>query len=296
MEPFTIDEPLNPRNYCIVVVGIGGSGYKIIEHMQKAGNGCIELIAADIDHETEALKGSIEGADIVFITFGLGGTRSAKAPWIAKMAKDAGALVIGVVTKPFSFEGKRRKKAAELGLVAFKKEVDTLIVFPDDRFLEIIDPKLGIRDSFKIIDSYIADTIEGISGTILSSGDNDISLDLEDLQSVMSNRGVAFAGVGESSGEKAEYEAINEAFRFAPEESLSLKNVSGIIVHFTIHPEFRFMRLSAAMDIVHDSIGENAEIIFGTTTDDSLSVDFIRVMFVATGFQKRKMVAVNNVY
>ncbi len=223
MEPFSIEESTTLTGARIVAVGVGGGGGNMIGYMLKEAIPGIELIIANTDAQVlehgsaatkiqlgakltkglgagmkpevgkesalesyEDLSRALEGADIVFVAAGLGGgTGTGAAPIIAKIAKEVGALTIAVVTKPFSFEGKKRLKLAEDGLNELKNESDCIVVIPNDKLLSIIDPKLGIKESFKIVDSVLARAVSGTSGVILASGDNDINLDFADLQTVM---------------------------------------------------------------------------------------------------------------
>lgn len=332
MEPFSIEESTTLTGARIVAVGVGGGGGNMIGYMLKEQIPGIELIMANTDAQVleqgsaatkiqlgakltkglgagmkpevgkesalesyEDLSRALEGADIVFVAAGLGGgTGTGAAPIIAKCAKDVGALTIAVVTKPFSFEGKKRLKLAEDGLQELKNESDCIVVIPNDKLLSIIDPKLGIKESFKIVDSVLARAVSGTSGVILASGDNDINLDFADLQTVMSHRGLALMGVGEYKGENAAYEAIKNAIESPLLDNMSVNGALGVLVHFSMHPEFPFMELSAAMDVVHNSVDESADVIFGTTTDESLPKDFIRITLVATGFEKKAAQGINN--
>jgi len=332
MEPFSIEESTTLTGARIVAVGVGGGGGNMIGYMLKEQIPGIELIIANTDAQVleqgsaatkiqlgakltkglgagmkpevgkesaiesyEDLTRALEGADIVFVAAGLGGgTGTGAAPIIAKCAKDIGALTIAVVTKPFSFEGKKRLKLAEDGLTELKNESDCIVVIPNDKLLSIIDPKLGIKESFKIVDSVLARAVSGTSGVILASGDNDINLDFADLKTVMSHRGLALMGVGEYKGENAAYEAIKNAIESPLLDNMSVNGALGVLVHFSMHPEFPFMELSAAMDVVHNSVDESADVIFGTTTDESLAKDFIRITLVATGFEKKAAQGINN--
>ncbi|MDD2838485.1 MAG: cell division protein FtsZ [Sulfuricurvum sp.] len=332
MEPFSIEESKTLTGARIVAVGVGGGGGNMIGYMLKEQIPGIELIIANTDAQVleqgsaatkiqlgakltkglgagmkpevgkesalesyEDLARALEGADIVFVAAGLGGgTGTGAAPIIAKIAKEVGALTIAVVTKPFSFEGKKRLKLADEGLEELKKESDSIVVIPNDKLLSIIDPKLGIKESFKIVDSVLARAVSGTSGVILASGDNDINLDFADLQTVMSHRGLALMGVGEYKGDNAAYEAIKNAIESPLLDNMSINGALGVLVHFSMHPEFPFMELSAAMDVVHNSVDDGADVIFGTTTDEDFPKDFIRITLVATGFDKKAAQGINN--
>jgi cell division protein FtsZ len=332
MEPFSIEESTTLTGARIVAVGVGGGGGNMIGYMLKEAIPGIELIIANTDAQVleqgtaatkiqlgakltkglgagmkpevgkesalesyEDLAHALTGADIVFVAAGLGGgTGTGAAPIIAKIAKEVGALTIAVVTKPFSFEGKKRLKLAEDGLNELKNESDCIVVIPNDKLLSIIDPKMGIKESFKIVDSVLARAVSGTSGVILASGDNDINLDFADLKTVMSHRGLALMGVGEYKGENAAYEAIKNAIESPLLDNMSVNGALGVLVHFSMHPDFPFMELSAAMDVVHSSVDDSADVIFGTTTDENLPEDFIRITLVATGFEKKAAQSINN--
>jgi cell division protein FtsZ len=324
MEPFLIEEANNINGARIVAVGVGGGGGNMIGHMIKEGVTGIEMIMINTDaqvlHEAENaskiqigtkltkglgagmkpsvgkdsaienyddIRNALEGADIVFISAGLGGgTGTGAAPVIAQIAKEVGALTISIVTKPFGFEGRKRLKLAEAGLEELKKESDSIVVIPNDKLLSIIDRRLGLKDSFKIVDGVLAQAVSGTSGVILSSGENDINLDFADLQTVMSHRGMALMGVGEFEGENAAYEAIKAAIESPLLDNMSINGAMGVLVHFKMHPEFPLMEISDAMNVVHESAHEDAEVIFGTSTDETIPQNYIKITIVATGFEK----------
>ncbi len=326
MEPFKIVESELQRGARIVAVGVGGGGGNMIGHMLKEGISGIELIIANTDAQVldqsaaatkiqlgaqltkglgagmkpavgkdsalesyDSLREALSGADIVFIAAGLGGgTGTGAAPVIASIAKELGALTISVVTKPFMFEGRKRMKLAEEGLVELKESSDSIVVIPNDKLLSIVDRKLGMKDSFKIVDSVLAQAVSGTSGVILASGDNDINLDFADLQTVMSHRGMALMGVGEHQGENAAYEAIKAAIESPLLDNMSINGAMGVLVHFNMHPDFPMMELNEAMNVVHDSADEDADVIFGTSSDETLDVDFVRITLVATGFEQEE--------
>ncbi|MCX6074729.1 MAG: cell division protein FtsZ [Campylobacterales bacterium] len=332
MEPFSIQESITLTGARIVAVGVGGGGGNMIGHMLKEQIPGIELIIANTDAQAldkcsastkiqigvkltkglgagmkpdvgrdsalenfEDLARALDGADIVFVAAGLGGgTGTGAAPIIAKIAREMGALTIAVVTKPFAFEGRKRLQLAEQGLEELKNEADSIVVIPNDKLLSIIDPKLGLKESFKIVDSVLARAVSGTSGMILASGENDINLDFADLQTVMSHRGLALMGVGEYKGENAAYEAIKNAIESPLLDNMSITGALGVLVHFNTHPDFPLMELSAAMEVVHKSVDDSAEVIFGTTTHEDYPLDFIRITLVATGFEKKTAQGINN--
>ena len=153
---------------------------------------------------------------------------------------------------------------------------------------------MGIKESFKIVDSVLARAVSGTSGVILASGEDDINLDFADLQTVMSHRGLALMGVGEYTGDNAANEAIKNAIESPLLDNMSINGALGVLVHFNMHPEYPFMEISSAMEIVQKSVDDSAEVIFGTTTNKDLPIDFIRITLVATGFEKRAAQGINN--
>jgi len=324
MEAFIVNEAPTPSGARIIAVGVGGGGGNMIGHMINEGVSGIEMMLINTDAQVlneanaaskiqigakltkglgagmkpsigkdsalenyDEIREALDGADIVFISAGLGGgTGTGAAPVVAQIAKEVGALTISVVTKPFMFEGKKRLKLAEEGLVELKKESDSIVVIPNDKLLSIIDRKLGMKESFKIVDSVLAQAVSGTSGVILSSGENDINLDFADLQTVMSHKGMALMGVGEHEGENAAYEAIKTAIESPLLDNMSINGAMGVLVHFHMHPDFPMMELAEAMNVVHESAHEDAEVIWGTSTDDSIAENYIRITIVATGFEK----------
>jgi len=330
MEPFTVEETQNINGARIIAVGVGGGGGNMIGHMLQEDISGIEMLMINTDAQVlskqnaaakiqigekltkglgagmkpqigkdsalenyDEIKNALDGADIVFISAGLGGgTGTGAAPVVAQIAKEVGALTISVVTKPFAFEGKKRLKLAEAGLEELKKESDSIVVIPNDKLMSIIDRKLGLKDSFRIVDSVLAQAVSGTAGVILSNGQNDINLDFADVRTVMSNKGMALMGVGEFEGENAAYEAIRTAIESPLLDNMSIHGAMGILVHFSIHPDFPFMEMGDAMVVVQESAHEDAEVIWGTTTNEDLPVDYVKITIVATGFEQE--VTTNN--
>jgi len=324
MEAFSVEETTNVTGAKIIVVGVGGGGGNMIGHMIKEGVEGIEMIVANtdaqmLDHSKtctkiqlgakltkglgagmkpdigresalesyDEIRNALEGADIVFVAAGLGGgTGTGAAPVIAKIAKEIGALTISVVTKPFMFEQRKRMKVAMSGLDELKKESDSIVVIPNDKLLSIVDRNMGVKDSFRLVDSILSQAVSGTSGVILSSGENDINLDFADLQTVMSHRGMALMGMGTHKGENAAYEAIKSAIESPLLDNMTINGAMGVLVHFHMHPDFSLIEMNEAMNVIDESADEDADVIFGTTTDDTLELDYIRVTLVATGFEK----------
>ncbi|SMC09812.1 cell division protein FtsZ [Nitratiruptor tergarcus] len=324
MDAFNIEEKKRVTGANIKAVGVGGGGGNMIGHMVEEGIDGIELIVANTDAQAlstskahtkiqlgdkttrglgagmkpeigreaalesyDLIKEKLEGADIVFISAGMGGgTGTGAAPVIAQAAQEIGALTISVVTKPFKFEGRRRARLAEEGIHELKKESDSIVVIPNEKLLSIVDKKLGIRDSFKIVDDVLSRAVGGISGVILSYGENNINLDFADVQTVMSHRGLALMGVGEAQGENSAYEAIKSAVESPLLDNVSINGAMGVLVHFTIHPDYPLVDIGEAMDVVYESADEDAHVIFGTTTNENMAPDQVKITLIATGFEE----------
>jgi len=324
MEEFNITESTTSVHGAkIKAIGVGGGGGNMINHMIREGIEGIDLIVANTDAQAlaasiapykmqlginstkglgagmkpevgaeaakesfDSIKTMLEGADLVFISAGLGGgTGTGAAPIIAQAAKEVNALTVSIVTSPFKFEGRKRQKLAKAGLEELKKESDSIIVVPNERLLSIVEKNLGMRDSFRLVDNVLAQAVGGISNVILSHGANDINLDFADVKTVMSHRGLALMGVGESQGNSAAYDAAKTAIESPLLDNLSIDGAMGILVHFHIHPDYPLAEISEAMDIVEENADEDANIIFGTTTSEDIPLDEVKLTIIATGFE-----------
>jgi len=310
----------------IKAIGVGGGGGNMINHMANMSNGDISLIVANTDAQAlnssiapikiqlgvnatrglgagmvpekgkeaaiesfEEIKRTLEGSDIVFISAGLGGgTGTGAAPIIAKAAKEVGALTVSIVTSPFKFEGRKRAKLALSGLEELKEESDSIIVVPNEKLLSIGDKKMGLKESFKLVDDILAQAVGGISKVILSHGVNDINVDFADVETVMSHKGLALMGSGFGSGEQAAYDATKMAIESPLLDNVSIDGAMGVLVHFDIHPDYPITEIAEAMEIVYESAHEDVSVIFGTTTDANQVVDEVRITIVATGFEKKE--------
>lgn len=327
MGSFTVEEKRSTYGAKIKVVGVGGGGGNMIDHIirENGGNIEIDLIAANTDLKAldkslahtklqlgekktkglgagmmpevgkeaaqesyEEIKSALEYSDIVFIASGLGGgTGTGAAPVIAQIAKEVGALTIAVVTTPFPFEGKKRKKLADMGLEELKKESDSIVVIPNEKLLTLVDKKAGIKDSFKIVDDVLARAVNGMSTIVLGSGKSDINLDFADVKKIMQHRGMALMGVGEADGEEAAQEAIKNAIQSPLLNDMSINGAMGILIHFRFHPDCPLSDIHEAMAIVNEAADEDADIIFGTTSDESFENNTVQVTIVATGFKDK---------
>jgi cell division protein FtsZ len=310
----------------IKVIGVGGGGGNMINHMINEGIGEIDLIAANTDAQAldtskavtklqlgerqtrglgagmkpeigksaaeesyNEIKEALDGADMVFIASGLGGgTGTGATPIVAQAAKEIGALTVAVVTKPFAFEGRKRSKLALEGLENLKKETDSIVVIPNEKLLSIVDKNLGMKDSFKLVDSILSRAVGGMSSLLLSYGENDINLDFADVRTVMSHRGMAILGVGEAIGEEGAVEAVKNAIESPLLDNMTINGAMGVLVHFHIHPNFPLAQIQAAMDIIYDSAHEDSDVIFGTTSNDNFAENEVKITIVATGFAEEK--------
>jgi len=240
----------------------------------------------------EDIKNMLDGSDIVFISAGLGGgTGTGAAPIIAQAAKEVGALTVSIVTSPFKFEGRKRTKLAKEGLEELKRESDSIIVVPNEKLLSIVEKNLGIKESFRMVDDILAQAVGGISKVILSHGENDINLDFADVKTVMSHRGLALMGAGYSVGTNAAYDAAKAAIESPLLDNVSIDGAMGVLVHFDIHPDYPIMEIGEAMMIVEESADEEASVIFGTTTNENMEIDEVKITIVATGFEDKSAVA-----
>lgn len=309
----------------IKAIGVGGGGGNMINHMISEGINSIDLIVANTDSQAldsslapfkmqlgmnatrglgagmvpdkgreaalesfEDIKSMLEGSDIVFISAGLGGgTGTGAAPIIAQAAKEVGALTVSIVTSPFKFEGRKRTKLAKEGLEELKRESDSIIVVPNEKLLSIVEKNLGIKESFRMVDDILSQAVGGISKVIQSHGENDINLDFADVKTVMSHRGLALMGAGYSTGTNAAYDAAKAAIESPLLDNISIDGAMGVLVHFDIHPDYPIMEIGEAMSIVEESADEDASVIFGTTTNESMAIDEVRITIVATGFEDK---------
>lgn len=309
-----------PQNYLAVikVVGIGGGGVNAVNRMIEVGLKGVEFIAintdaqallmsdADVkldvgreltrglgagadpevgkkaaeDHEME-IEEVLRGADMVFVTAGEGGgTGTGGAPVVARIAKSLGALTVGVVTRPFSFEGKRRSKQAESGIEALRREVDTLIVIPNDRLLSMADRSVSALDAFHSADQVLLSGVQGITDLITTPGL--INLDFADVKSVMQGAGSALMGIGSARGEDRAVQAAELAIS-SPLLEASIDGAHGVLISIQGGSDLGLMEINEAARLVHEAAHAEANIIFGTVIDDALG-DEVRVTVIAAGF------------
>ncbi len=304
----------------IKVVGVGGGGNNALNTMIQAGMDGVDFIAANTD--AQALAGSLagikiqmgenltrglgaganpeigrnaalesrehlaellEGADMVFITAGMGGgTGTGGAPVIAEVARSLGCLAVGVVTRPFRFEGKRRSRQAEHGIQELKQAVDTLITIPNEKLIELAGENTSMLDAFTKVDAVLHNAVQGISDLVVVRGM--INVDFADVRTVMQNQGLALMGSGSSSGPKRALEAAHQAVNSPLLEEVAITGATGILLNVTGGPDLKLYEVNEAACFIQDQAHDEANIIFGAVVDKNL-VDEIKVTVIATGFE-----------
>ena len=309
------------QNYLAIikVVGVGGGGVNAVNRMIEAGLRGVEFIAVNTDAQAllmsdadvkldigreltrglgagadpdkgrqaaedhaQDIEDALKGADMVFVTAGEGGgTGTGGAPVVARIARALGALTIGVVTRPFSFEGKRRATQAESGIGSLREEVDTLIVIPNDKLLQMVDHQIAILDAFKQADQVLMQGVSGITDLITTPGL--INLDFADVKAVMSNAGSALMGIGSARGEDRARAAAEMAVS-SPLLEASIEGAHGVLLSIAGGSDLGLFEVSSAADLIQNAAHEDANIIFGTVIDDALG-DEVRVTVIAAGFE-----------
>ena len=260
-----------------------------IETTKGLGAGANPDIGAQSAEESKSEVAEVlRGADMVFVTAGMGGgTGTGAAPIVAATAKEMGILTIGVVTKPFTFEGKKRLSQAERGIESLKGKVDTLVVIPNDKLLQIIDRKTSIIEAFKQADDVLRQGVQGISDLIAVPGL--VNLDFADVKTIMLNQGMAHMGVGRASGENRAEDAAKEAIQ-SPLLETSIEGAKGVIINITGGEDLGLHEVNTAAELVQRSVDPEANIIFGTVTDTSME-DEIQITVIATGFEKNEPIS-----
>ena len=309
----------------IKVIGVGGAGNNAVNRMIEADIKGVDFIAVNTDRQAlqiskaktkiqigekitrglgaganpdigaqaaEESKAEVaevlRGADMVFVTAGMGGgTGTGAAPIVAQAAKEMGILTIGVVTKPFTFEGKKRLSQAERGIESLKGKVDTLVVIPNDKLLQIVDRKTSIIEAFKMADDVLRQGVQGISDLIAIPGL--VNLDFADVKTIMLNQGMAHMGVGSASGENRAEHAAKEAIQ-SPLLETSIEGAKGVMINITGGDNLGLHEVNTAAELVQRSVDPEANIIFGTVTDETMG-DEIRITVIATGFEKNEPIS-----
>ncbi|MEK7184849.1 MAG: cell division protein FtsZ [Patescibacteria group bacterium] len=303
----------------IKVIGVGGSGRNAVNHMITSKVKGVDFIsintdAQDLHHslakkrihigknltrglgtgmnpemgkraveETkEEVQEALKGADMVFVSCGLGGgTGSGASPIVARTAKELGALTVAVVTKPFFFEGQARSKIAEIGLEELRKEVDAIIVIPNDRLLSTIDKNTTVKNAFSICDEILRQAVEGISDLITTPGI--INIDFADIRTVMESAGSALMGIGSAMGENRAVEAAKLAIN-SPLLDVSINGAKGVLFSIAGGEDLTMFEIQDAAKVITESVDPNAKVIFGTVRDDKLKKNEVKVTVIAAGF------------
>ncbi len=307
------------------VVGVGGAGGNALNTMVEAGLKGVDFIAVNtdaqaleqnkanvkvqigrkltqglgaganpeigrraIEEDKESVMEALQGADMVFVTAGMGGgTGTGAAPIVAEIAKDQGALTVGIVTKPFNFEGLKRMQRAEQGIENLRRNVDTLIVIPNQRLFAVVDKSTPLLAAFKIADEVLLHATKGISDLITIPGL--INLDFADVRTVMAEMGHALMGTGFATGETKAIQAAQQAISSPLLEGVSIRGAQGVLVNITGGPQMTLHEISEATSIIYEEAGDKANIIFGAVIDENLK-DSIFVTVIATGFEMESSV------
>ncbi|PIR86411.1 cell division protein FtsZ [Candidatus Kaiserbacteria bacterium CG10_big_fil_rev_8_21_14_0_10_43_70] len=303
----------------IRVIGCGGSGGNAVNHMVASKIQGVDFISINTDSQDlhhskakkkihigktltrglgtgmnpelgrqaaeetkEEIQEALKGSDMVFITCGMGGgTGTGAAPVIAQIAREMGALTVGVVTRPFGFEGQQRSRLAEIGLSELRKAVDALIIIPNDKLLAIVNRDTGIKNAFAMCDDILKQAVEGISDLITTPGI--INVDFADVRSVMENAGSALMGIGTAAGEKRAEEAAKAAIS-SPLLEVSIHGAKGVLFSVAGGGDLGMLEVQDAANVVTEAIDPDAKVIFGAITDETLKKGQIKVTVIATGF------------
>ncbi len=315
------DENYGTEDTAIIkVIGVGGAGNNAVNRMVDSGIEGVEFVSVNTDRQALLLSKAgtkiqigekitrglgaganpdigaqaaeeskaeiseaIKGADMVFVTAGMGGgTGTGAAPIVANIAKEMGILTIAVVTKPFTFEGKKRLTQAERGIESLKGKVDTLVVIPNDKLLQIIDRKTSIVEAFKMADDVLRQGVQGISDLIKVPGL--VNLDFADVKTIMLNTGMAHMGIGRASGENRAEDAAKQAIQ-SPLLETTIEGARGVIINVTGGENLGLHEVNTAAELVQRSVDPEANIIFGAVIDKSLDEDIV-ITVIATGFDK----------
>ncbi len=307
----------------IKVIGVGGGGNNAVNRMITAGLRGIDFVSINTDAQAlnlsraeqkvqiglkltkglgaganpeigakaaeesrDELAQVIKGADMVFVTAGMGGgTGTGAAPVVAQVAKELGALTVGVVTRPFTFEGRKRAMQAEKGIADLKSKVDTLITIPNDRLLQVVDKHTTIQEAFRIADDVLRQGVQGISDLIAVPGL--INLDFADVKTIMSNTGSALMGIGQATGENRAAEAARKAIS-SPLLETTIDGAQGVLLNITGGPNLTLFEVNEASEIIAEAADPEANIIFGAAFDEGMK-DEVRVTVIATGFDQKPM-------
>lgn len=308
----------------IRVIGVGGSGNNAVNHMVDSKVRGVDFVAVNTDaqdlhhslakkkihigknltrglgtgmnpemgkraaEETkEEIQEALKGSDMIFVTYGLGGgTGTGAGPVVAKTARESGALTVAVVTKPFSFEGQQRMRLAELGLEELKKEVDALVVIPNDRLLAVVQRETSVKNAFAMCDNILKEAVEGISDLITMPGI--INVDFADIRAVMDSAGSALMGIGTATGEKRTEDAAKAAIS-SPLLEISIAGAKGVLFSVAGGDDLSMLEIQDAAKVITESIDPNAKVIFGAVLDPKLKKNEVKVTVIATGFPENAL-------
>lgn len=312
-----------PAGAKIKVIGVGGGGCNAVNTMIRSGLTGVEYIVANTDSQAlnanlagikiqlgsavtkglgaganpeigrkaaiedyEKLSEVLDGADMVFVTAGMGGgTGTGAAPVIAKLARELGALTVGVVTKPFSFEGKKRSRQADEGIKSLEESVDSLICIPNQRLLQLAGESLSLMDTFKAADEVLLNAVQGISDLINNTGL--INADFADVSTIMSNKGLSLMGTGSATGPDRATQAAKQAISSPLLEDVTIDGATGIIINITGNASLTTHETNQAVSLIMEAADEDAEIIFGTVIDDTMT-DNVKITVIATGLKNAR--------
>ena len=313
------DIPRSSNMAQIKVVGVGGGGNNAVDRMIEDGLDGVEFISVNTDSQQlvdskspvkiqigekltkglgaggnpdigersaeetqEEVAQALKGADMVFITAGMGGgTGTGAAPKIASISKEMGILTVGVVTKPFKFEGKKRMANAERGIMELKKNVDTLVIIPNQRLMSVIDKKTTLTEAFKKVDEVLRQGVQGIADLISKPGV--INLDFADVRTIMADQGIAHMGIGQASGENKAEVAAKAAIQ-SPLLETTIEGAKSVLINFSGDSDLGLLETEEAAELIRESLDPEAEIIFGTTINEDLT-DQVVVTVIATGLE-----------
>jgi len=237
-----------------------------------------------VEENRDEIIAAVQGADLVFVTCGMGGgTGTGAAPIVAQVARDIGALTVGIVTKPFLFEGRRRMRQAEMGIAELRNNVDTLIVVPNERLLAVVGKGIPFQDALKKADEVLLHATQGIAGLITSTGI--INVDFADVRTIMQNGGAALMGTGTGRGDNRAMEAAQQAISSPLLDNVSIAGSTGVLINITGGNDLTLGEASTINQIIHDAAGDDAEIIFGAHNDPAMQGE-VRVTVIATGFDR----------
>jgi cell division protein FtsZ len=315
-----LDEPA-AHEAVIKVVGVGGGGGNVVNTMIEANVHGVEFVAANTDRQAlinnlaplkfqmggnltkglgaganpdigreaaledrDQIAAALDGADMVFVTGGMGGgTGTGAAPVIASIARSLGALTVGVVTKPFFFEGNRRRRHAESGIIELRESVDTLITIPNQRLLSITEVSTSMMDAFKMVDRVLLNAVQGISNLITYHGI--VNVDFADVRTIMTDQGMALMGTGQSRGDKRAVEAAHQAVSSPLLEDVTIDGATGILINVTGGPDMTLHEIHEASTLIQEAADDDANIIFGSVIDENMG-DELKVTVIATGFER----------